>query len=205
MNIARRIVMVLAGVVVIALAIELAAPKAVHALVSTLVTVVNPSSNPVQVREVNNKVDELFAIALLSYNSAPADASSRAYIESLFGDSLPADSGVGFTVADTDAAGNPVEALVINYVSGVCVTSTTTPSAAGLMRQSTVNPINGQSQIVNLFALSPDNGPSSSLSTISQAVNIVLPSNSTVSVFDPGALCYLTINGYYVAQTSKPL
>lgn len=41
MNIIRKIVAGLAGVVVIALALQLAAPKAVHAVVSTLVTVTN--------------------------------------------------------------------------------------------------------------------------------------------------------------------
>jgi hypothetical protein len=48
MNIVRRIAVGLAGVVVVALAMELAAPKAVHAIVSTLVTVTNnvPVVNP---------------------------------------------------------------------------------------------------------------------------------------------------------------
>lgn len=49
MNIVRRIVVGLAGIVVVALAMELAAPKAVHALVSTLVTVSNGAGNPVSV------------------------------------------------------------------------------------------------------------------------------------------------------------
>jgi len=49
MNIVRRIIVGLAGVVVVALAMELAAPKAVRAVVSTLVTVANTSANPVPV------------------------------------------------------------------------------------------------------------------------------------------------------------
>lgn len=55
MNIVRRIVVGLAGVIVVALAIELAAPKAVHAIVSTLVTVANTSSNPVPTVAVDTR------------------------------------------------------------------------------------------------------------------------------------------------------
>lgn len=200
MNIIRRIVVGFAGVIVVALAIELAAPKAVHALVSTLVTVANPSTNPVQVREVNNHVDEFFAISLFARESGPAISADLAFFENIAGP-LPGPSGDSFTVAATDAAGNPVEALVINYVSGECYDSSP-QSAPGLARQSAVNPVNGQSQIVNLFTVSPSVG---GLSTISQPVNIVLPPNSTVSLFDPNALCYMTINGYYIARTSNPL
>lgn len=194
MKMPKKIAVGVAGIAVVALALALASPRAVHAIVSTLVTVANTSANPVQVREVNNSVDELFAIALCSGNN-----SNCGFAESLGG--LPTDSGSSFTVSNVDASGNAVEALVIDYVSGVC--SGPTP---GLKRQSAVDPLNGQSQIVNFF--NPITSSNSGAEPIfSQPVHITIPPNSAVSVFDPAdsGACYMTINGHYVAQTTKPL
>lgn len=47
MNVIRKIMMGLGGVVVVALVLALALPKTVHAIVSTLVTVSNTPANPV--------------------------------------------------------------------------------------------------------------------------------------------------------------
>lgn len=190
----KRGAIVLGGVAAVGLLAVIAAPRAVHAVVATLVEVSNPSLSPVQVREVNNGVDELFATTLCG-----GTTSNCSIVEGLGG--LPADSGTSFTVASTDAEGNPVQAMVINYVSGIC-----SGALPGLKRQSAVDPVNGQSQIVNFF--SPTASPNSgSEPVIHEIVNIVVPANSTVSIYDPSdtGACYLTINGYYVAQTSKPL
>ena len=49
MNVLRRIAMAIAGVVVVALATELVAPKAMHAAQGVLATITNTSANPVPV------------------------------------------------------------------------------------------------------------------------------------------------------------
>src|SRR5271154_3686295 len=48
-NLAKRMVTVIGGVAIAAFLLTLAAPKAVHAIVSTLVTVANTTANPVPV------------------------------------------------------------------------------------------------------------------------------------------------------------
>jgi hypothetical protein len=53
-NMLRRIAFGVSGVVIVALILVLAAPKAVHAIVSTLVTIANTASNPVPVQEVKH-------------------------------------------------------------------------------------------------------------------------------------------------------
>ncbi|HET6201000.1 MAG TPA: hypothetical protein VFD93_11720 [Candidatus Acidoferrales bacterium] len=55
MNIVRRIVVATAGVVVVALVLALAEPKAVHAVVSALVTVSNGPGNPVPTMAVDTR------------------------------------------------------------------------------------------------------------------------------------------------------
>ncbi len=53
-NVLNRIAMGVGGVVIVALLLALVAPKAVHAIVSTLVTVANTSSNPVPVQDTKD-------------------------------------------------------------------------------------------------------------------------------------------------------
>jgi hypothetical protein len=48
-NLAKRMVTVIGGVTIAAFVLTLAAPKTVHAIVSTLVTVANTTANPVPV------------------------------------------------------------------------------------------------------------------------------------------------------------
>lgn len=66
----KRITMGIGGMVVAALLLALAAPKAVHAIVSTLVTVVNTSSNPVPVQNVKQSADNFVT---LNYNGSTYD------------------------------------------------------------------------------------------------------------------------------------
>src|SRR5664279_2386824 len=56
----KRIAMAIGGVVVAALLLALVAPRAVHAIVSTLVTVANTSSNPVPTLSVDNPAKRPF-------------------------------------------------------------------------------------------------------------------------------------------------
>lgn len=56
MNVVRRIAMAIGGTVVVALVLALAVPSAAHAVLSALMTVANPSANPMPVRKVKDPV-----------------------------------------------------------------------------------------------------------------------------------------------------
>jgi len=53
-NMLRMVAIGISGVVIVALMLALAAPKAVHAIVSTLVTVANTTANPVPIQETKD-------------------------------------------------------------------------------------------------------------------------------------------------------
>jgi hypothetical protein len=72
MNVVRRIVVGIAGVVLVALALELFAPKAVHAVVSTLVTVSNTSGNPVPTMAVDTRNVNVVNTPNVNVNTLPA-------------------------------------------------------------------------------------------------------------------------------------
>lgn len=81
MNVVRRIAMAIAGVVVVALAAELVAPKAMHAAQSVLATIANTSANPVptvatDTRNVNvaNTPSVSVASGTVAVSSLPAVA-----------------------------------------------------------------------------------------------------------------------------------
>ena len=77
MNVLRRIAMGIGGAVVVALAIGLAAPKTVRAVVSALVTVANTSTNPVPAQEVKESRSNFVSVTLSSgfstYNEVSPD------------------------------------------------------------------------------------------------------------------------------------
>jgi hypothetical protein len=54
MNLSRRLGIAFLGTALVAAVVEIAAPKAVHAVTSLLVTVTNTYTNPVQNRDVDN-------------------------------------------------------------------------------------------------------------------------------------------------------
>ncbi len=62
----KRIAMGIGGVVVAAMLLAVAAPKAVHAIVSTLVTVANTASNPVITQSADNHARTAVALQCLS-------------------------------------------------------------------------------------------------------------------------------------------
>jgi len=94
MNVIRKVVVGLAGVVVVALAIELAAPKAVRALVSTLVTVANTSANPVPTMAVDTRNVNVVNTPSVSVSSLPA---------------VQLNGAISATVSNpTDGSGNPI-------------------------------------------------------------------------------------------------
>lgn len=95
MKVLRRIVMGIGGIVVLALGIALAAPKTVHAVVSTFVTVANTSSNPVLTQSLDNPALQPFQ-ATGTCNSVGQPCSASDFFM------VPA----GMTAVVEDASGN---------------------------------------------------------------------------------------------------
>lgn len=94
MNVIRRMVVGLAGIVVVALAFSLVAPKAVHAIVSTLVTVTNGSGNPVPTVAVDTRNVNVLNTPSVNVASLPA---------------VQLNGAINATVSNpTDGSGNPI-------------------------------------------------------------------------------------------------
>ena len=75
MNLLRKAFVPLAGVAVIVLVISMAGPRAVHAVVSTLVSVVNTSANPVPIH-VESTLDhdgQYFDVTMTGTATPPPD------------------------------------------------------------------------------------------------------------------------------------
>jgi hypothetical protein len=87
----------LGTVLLLALSLQLVAPKAVHAVVSTLVTVANTSSNPVPSTNVKdsaaNYLTLVFGLSSSTYDQLHPDGSTSSY-------ALPA--GQEFVITDVD-------------------------------------------------------------------------------------------------------
>jgi hypothetical protein len=120
-NILRRIVVGIAGAVVVALALELVAPKAVHAVASALVTVSNTSSNPVPVTggvavtntvpvsgSVNATVTSLPAVQLSG--TPTVNVASMPNVTASIGGNVPVTNPL-------DGNGNPIPLVTQNPVS----------------------------------------------------------------------------------------
>lgn len=84
MNVLRRIVLGIAAVVVVALALELVAPKAVRAVSNLFITVTNTSANPVPVLEDResraNFITLSFNVASGGYDEVLPDGSKSAFV-----------------------------------------------------------------------------------------------------------------------------
>lgn len=78
MNVLRKILVGLGSLVAVALVLALAAPKTVHAIVSTLVTVVNTPANPVPVTLSTNGGLPLHNMVLLECISSTLNSAGTA-------------------------------------------------------------------------------------------------------------------------------
>ncbi len=79
-NVLKRIAMGVGGVVIVALLLALVAPKAVHAIVSTLVTVANTYSNPVPVAQAKaNYINLAYDSNTSGYDELLADGTSTPF------------------------------------------------------------------------------------------------------------------------------
>jgi hypothetical protein len=111
MKLFKRFLMGLGTVLLLALSLQLFAPQAVHAVVSTLVTIANTSSNPVLSRNVDNPATYPFSANLcIAVNSTDCDASTPQF----------------FVVPSYTSTGVPIKRLVLQGVSGRCQGDPTT-------------------------------------------------------------------------------
>lgn len=119
MNVIRKIVVGIAGVVVVALALELFAPKAVHAVVSTLVTVSNGAGNPVPTMAVDTRNVNVVNTPNVNVNSLPAvqlsgtpsvNIASMPPVNASITGNLPVTNPL-------DGSGNPIPLVTQNPVS----------------------------------------------------------------------------------------
>jgi hypothetical protein len=104
MKILQRFLIGIGTVLLLALSLQLVAPKAVHAVVSTLVTLANTSANPVASRNVDNAATYPFSANLcINVNSFCDPSLSQVFV-------VPA----------TTSTGGPVKRLVLQGASGNC-------------------------------------------------------------------------------------
>lgn len=108
MNIVKKTVSAVGGIVLAALLIAALAPKATHALVAALVQVANTSANPVPNRDVDNPARDTFQATFAS---------------SCTGSGFTLTSCTGLTVPATNGSGEPISMFVIEYASGGCSSS----------------------------------------------------------------------------------
>ncbi len=105
MKILPRLLWGLGTVLLLALTLQLCAPPAVHAVVSTLVTVANTAANPVGSRNVDNPATYPYSANLcIGFNGGHCDPSTPQV----------------FVVPANTSTGLPVKRLVLQAVSGSC-------------------------------------------------------------------------------------
>ena len=214
MNVLRRIAMAIAGVVVVALAAELVAPKAMHAAQSVLATIANTSANPVptvatDTRNVNvaNTPSVSVASGTVAVSSLPAVAIGGTVNATVTNTSAnpvlnrdvdnPARqafqaraqvlAGVekAVDVPSTTADGALVKELVIEEVSGEC--------EGGVALVSVVTRVNG---FDGFFRFATNGG-----ALLAQSVRLYADAGTKVFVITvSGATCSVDFSGYLVTQ-----
>ena len=105
MKLVKQAATLFGTVLFVAMVATLLAPKAVHAVVSTLVTVANTAANPVASRNVDNPATYPFSANLcVGINGGYCDPSTPQL----------------FAVPSNTSTGLPVKRLVLQGVSGSC-------------------------------------------------------------------------------------
>lgn len=216
MNVLRRIVLGLAGVVAVALAMQLAAPKAVQAIVSHFVTVDNTAANPVPVAGTV-AVSSLPAVQLsgnvnATVTNGPAtpvptfatDDPGRIPFQAAEQDATACNGqGICFLQFGTVPAGHRI---VIKHVSGALFTAASSQTIV------TVGPFNGAGLAFESFMVGPGRGTGFPVETVfdqpvqfyfdqGQAVEVSLNATST---FISGTSALMTLTGYELDCTVAP-
>lgn len=188
MKFAKRLLTVAGAVALAGLFSVMLAPKAVHAVVSTLVTVANTSADPVPVTNGKDLVQQPFETTICKDSG---DGTCAAGYTLLGLSATPQDS---FVVPSTDSAGDSVKALVITFVSGTCTAANTVPALSTTVP---ANAVNGINQAFNVLNANTSN--SMSTGVLDQTTTIVAAPGSTVGMFalvTSGQACLMTVNGY---------
>lgn len=189
MKIAKKLAYGLAGVVALAAAIQLAAPRTVHAVVSTLVTVVGSVA-------VTNPANSSGAPQPL----VTQDSEHKAYLP--FRMTTDCTFDVHHSCLNAVAQVTGTQVLVINDVSGTC---SLPPS--GEMASSQVNlydPSTGTAVSYAFPPVSAGESPTQITFIFGRQTYIVLDSTyTTLSSFVQGTVtpfyCNITYSGYYVS------
>jgi hypothetical protein len=199
-NVITRFLAALGSILALAILLQLVAPHAVHAVVSTLVTVANTTANPVPVHSVDPATPFLPFQASGSCFSEEAPCTASQFF------SVPA----GFTAVAQDVSGNciltnfgtvpppPPRSLVLTSFSG-----------AGSLSNGTVElgPVFENSNTVNGSFTS-----TGATYTFGRAAILYAASNSSgqgsfsfsVTPGSLGAACTVNISGYYVQNPVAP-
>ncbi len=199
MKILQRFLMGFGTVLLLALSLQLVAPKAVHAVVSTLVTVANTAANPVVSRNVDNPATYPFSANLcINVNSFCDPSLSQVFV-------VPA----------TTSTGVPVKRLVLQGASGDCQGDPATIALldgiqiSSFAPEDTINPPSGPYrfyQIASIIGTSPRTGdfPFSGQIFIYAAPGDTVHSDAwfgSTTPFRPGAMtCSVFLTGYLVTQ-----
>jgi hypothetical protein len=200
MKILQRFLLTLGTILLLALSLQLVAPKAVHAVVSTLVTVANTAANPVASRNVDNPATYPFSANLcIAINGGVCDPSlSQVFV-------VPANTSTGVAVkrlvlqgVSGDCQGDPA---TIGLTDGVQISSFAPPDNVN-----PTSPIFHAYQISSVLGTSPRTGdfPFSGQIYIYAAPGDTVHSDvffGSTTPFAPGAVrCGVYLTGYLVTQ-----
>lgn len=179
MNIIRKTLTTLGGILLAALLIAALSPKATRAVAAALVQVTNTASNPVPNRDVDNPATEPFDATLCVSKNVGTDPCGSV--------------SNSFTVPTTTPDGRAVTRAVIEQVSGSCFTTQTIPLDLELFRTSGSHPV----------TFIPSSIDSTGGSIFAQQVRVYLNPGEEVS-FSPGSgnnyFCNAGVFGYLVAK-----
>jgi hypothetical protein len=173
--------------------LTLAAPKAVHAAVATLVEVVNTPANPVPNADVNASGEEpLQAILCAAVGSSSCVGTTQST----------------FVVPTTTSDGLTVKRLVLEYVAAACTNNGATNLRAGLYTVMTENPVTSIIFDGNtILPLTPSSPDGSGYPVASALVRAYADPGTTVSAAliagyttTTGAACYYTVVGNFVTH-----
>ena len=179
MKLARRLLMGLGSVALVASFLILVAPKTAHAVVAALVEVANTPTNPVPNADVNAPGDEPFQTQIcLAYPAGSFPCTSGAIPES-------------FGVPTVTSDGLTVKRLVVENISGFCtVSGGQTIGLVEIEFSTNANTVNG----INLASLVPMSTP-----IVSGFSHVSAP---TPVYADPGTSIYFGAFNYSETPTA---
>jgi hypothetical protein len=189
MRLLKQAMAVLGAVVVIAVIVVLVTPKTAHAVIATLVQVVNTSAQPVPILNASAANEPFFA-------SLCKVAGTGIVFSPNFCPPHPGSFQVPQTTPDGAAS---VKRLVIEFVTAQCATHNGTLVDVELI---TDTPF--PARVYNFVPFSTGAVSSGNVSAVSQPTSIYANPNETYKLdyIENGddALCQATVSGYFITQ-----